>query len=130
GLSFAFAGSALAKAAPCKDASGKFVKCAAAATPAPTATPASKTVRCKDATGKFTKCPGPATSPPVTTVARPSKPVVQARTVAATRSTTIPTGSSVGAPAGATAKCKDGTYSMSKTHSGTCSHHGGVANWL
>jgi uncharacterized protein DUF3761 len=35
-----------------------------------------------------------------------------------------------GAPAGATAKCKDGTYSMSKTHSGTCSHHGGVASSL
>lgn len=34
------------------------------------------------------------------------------------------------APAGATAKCKDGTYSFSKTHSGSCSHHGGVAAWL
>jgi hypothetical protein len=35
-----------------------------------------------------------------------------------------------GPPAGATALCKDGTYSFSKTHSGTCSHHGGVAQWL
>ncbi len=34
------------------------------------------------------------------------------------------------APTGATAKCKDGTYSMSQHHSGTCSHHGGVAQWL
>jgi hypothetical protein len=33
-------------------------------------------------------------------------------------------------PAGATAKCKDGTYSMSKTHSGACSTHGGVASWI
>jgi hypothetical protein len=33
-------------------------------------------------------------------------------------------------PTGATAKCKDGTYSRSKNHSGTCSHHGGVAQWL
>jgi hypothetical protein len=33
-------------------------------------------------------------------------------------------------PAGATAKCRDGTYSFSQHHSGTCSHHGGVANWL
>jgi len=32
-------------------------------------------------------------------------------------------------PSGATAQCKDGTYSQSKTHSGTCSHHGGVATW-
>lgn len=34
------------------------------------------------------------------------------------------------APAGATAQCKDGTYSFSKHHSGTCSHHGGVRRWL
>ena len=34
------------------------------------------------------------------------------------------------APAGATAKCKDGTYSFSKHHSGTCSGHHGVAEWL
>ncbi len=35
-----------------------------------------------------------------------------------------------GAPPGATARCNDGTYSYSQTHSGTCSHHGGVAAWL
>jgi hypothetical protein len=34
-----------------------------------------------------------------------------------------------GAPEGATAKCKDGTFSHSKTHTGACSHHGGVAEW-
>ena len=34
------------------------------------------------------------------------------------------------APAGATGQCKDGTYTMSKTHSGSCSHHGGVAKWF
>jgi hypothetical protein len=33
-------------------------------------------------------------------------------------------------PTGATAKCKDGTYSKSQHHSGTCSSHGGVAEWL
>jgi hypothetical protein len=33
-------------------------------------------------------------------------------------------------PAGATAQCGDGTYSFSQHHSGTCSHHGGVAQWL
>jgi hypothetical protein len=37
---------------------------------------------------------------------------------------------STSAPAGATAKCVDGTYSFSQSHSGTCSHHGGVAAWL
>lgn len=35
------------------------------------------------------------------------------------------------APAGAaTAKCRDGSLSYSRTHRGTCSHHGGVASWL
>lgn len=33
-------------------------------------------------------------------------------------------------PAGATAKCGDGTYSFSDHHPGTCSHHGGVSSWL
>ncbi len=33
-------------------------------------------------------------------------------------------------PPGATALCRDGTYSYSKHHSGTCSHHGGVKRWL
>src|SRR5262249_53652195 len=31
---------------------------------------------------------------------------------------------------GATALCRDGTYSFSQHRSGTCSHHGGVARWL
>ena len=34
------------------------------------------------------------------------------------------------APAGATALCRDGTYSFSQSRRGTCSHHGGVAKWL
>lgn len=33
-------------------------------------------------------------------------------------------------PAGATAICRDGTYSFSKHRRGTCSCHGGVAKWL
>ncbi|MFB7918062.1 DUF3761 domain-containing protein [Streptomyces sp. NPDC056061] len=32
-------------------------------------------------------------------------------------------------PADATAQCKDGTYSYSKTFRGTCSGHGGVRYW-
>jgi len=34
------------------------------------------------------------------------------------------------APNGATAKCRDGTYSYSQHRSGTCSYHGGVAEWI
>jgi hypothetical protein len=40
------AGSAPSLGSPCRDAKGKFTKCAAKAKP----------TRCKDAKGKFTKC--------------------------------------------------------------------------
>ena len=33
-------------------------------------------------------------------------------------------------PSGASAICRDGTYSFSQSRSGTCSHHGGVSQWL
>ena len=33
-------------------------------------------------------------------------------------------------PAGATARCRDSSWSFSENHRGTCSHHGGVASWL
>ena len=33
-------------------------------------------------------------------------------------------------PVGASAQCRDGSYSFSQHRSGTCSHHGGVAKWL
>jgi hypothetical protein len=34
------------------------------------------------------------------------------------------------APAGASAQCRDGTYSFSRSRRGTCSGHGGVASWM
>ena len=34
------------------------------------------------------------------------------------------------APAGASAQCRDGSFSFSAHRRGTCSHHGGVARWL
>ena len=42
-------------AAPCRDAKGKFIKCAPAA--------AAKPTRCKDAKGKFAKCGAPGAKP-------------------------------------------------------------------
>lgn len=33
-------------------------------------------------------------------------------------------------PEGASALCRDGTYSFSRSRRGTCSHHGGVDKWL
>ncbi len=33
-------------------------------------------------------------------------------------------------PPGATATCWDGTFSFSQSRRGTCSHHGGVRQWL
>ena len=35
-----------------------------------------------------------------------------------------------GPPPGATAICRDGDYSFSTHHTGTCSGHGGVSQWL
>ena len=46
-----------ALAAPCRDAKGKFIKCAAKP-----AAPA-KAVRCKGANGKFAKCGTPGAKP-------------------------------------------------------------------
>lgn len=40
-----------------------------------------------------------------------------------------PYASQSGPPAGATAQCNDGTYSFSQHHQGTCSGHGGVAQF-
>ena len=37
---------------------------------------------------------------------------------------------STSVPSGATAECRDGSYSFSEHRSGTCSHHGGVAKWI
>ena len=34
------------------------------------------------------------------------------------------------APDGATARCRDGSYSFSQSRRGTCSWHGGVGEWL
>jgi large subunit ribosomal protein L22e/Meckel syndrome type 1 protein len=62
---------------------------------------------------------------PRSTAAAPAKPTVASKP---TSNATTPADDHNAA--GATAQCKDGTYSHAKAHSGACSHHGGVAKWL
>ena len=68
-----------------------------------------------------TTLPTISTVAPVVTVAPVTTSIAPVTTP-----TTIPTS----APVGATAQCRDGTYSYSQTRSGTCSRHGGVSSWL
>jgi len=57
----------------------------------------------------------------------PSTPAT--KTVTTKETSTKRVASSANAAQNATAKCKDGTFSYSKHHTGACSHHGGVAEW-
>ena len=63
-----------------------------------------------------------------TSVAKPLSPVRYYTNSQGTKVQSPTKYSSV--PAGATARCKDGTFSFSRNKRGTCSHHGGVAEWL
>jgi hypothetical protein len=147
-----------ATAAPCKDPNGKFIKCPAASAPAakmttamtPAASAAAKAARCTDGKGKFIKCgaapaaaapsmakaaaPAPmakvAPPAPMAKASPPATPAVRSTAPRLASAKLTQTMSSAGAPAGATAKCKDNSYSMAKGHSGACSRHGGVAAWL
>ena len=83
----------------------KAAKAAPATAAAPAAAPAA---------------PAPAAAAPAATAAKTATATKSAPTTAASNTD----------PTGATAKCKDGTYSKSTHHSGTCSSHGGVAEWL
>ncbi len=69
--------------------------------------------------------PGKPTASASGTLAMSPQPVGNAAVTAA--KATVVSGAM---PANATAKCKDGTFSMSAHHSGSCSHHGGVAQFL
>jgi len=67
---------------------------------------------------------------PVTPRAAPPAAPAPSTTKPAASAPTAPTTAGANTPANATARCKDGTYSYSKGHTGACSHHGGVAEWL
>ncbi len=71
--------------------------------------------------------PAPAMATPV--AAPTAKPMAKPMTAPMTAPKTVApaTASKPGQP---TAKCKDSSMSFSKGHSGACSGHGGVAEWL
>lgn len=54
---------------------------------------------------------------------------IQATTTIAPAATSAPASTSA-APSGATALCKDGSYSFSQHRKGSCAEHKGVAQWL
>jgi Protein of unknown function (DUF3761) len=102
----------------CSDHGG--VQKTAKTAPATAPTPAASTAATAPAA---TPAPsGASQSAPAATTAAKSTPSASKSAPSAAAESTDPTG--------ATAKCKDGTYSKSQHHSGTCSHHGGVAEWL
>jgi hypothetical protein len=117
---------------------------AAASRAAPAAPPASGTpTTCKDGTTSTATGRGACSGHGGVQKASKSKPASDASASSAAPATGAPAASKSSAsksaptatptnndPTGATAKCKDGTYSKSQHHSGTCSSHGGVAEWL
>jgi len=68
-------------------------------------------------------------TPKRTTTGTATEPAAVPQTTATPATKAPATTAPAGAAANATAKCKDGTYSYAKHHSGACSHHGGVAEW-
>ena len=73
----------------------------------------------------------PAAPPAKETPKAAAAPPPSAQPPPATARKQAPSRTQPAAPQGeATARCKDGSYSYSKHHSGACSHHGGVAQWL
>ena len=108
-----------AKAAPKTTAAAKP---AATPAPAPAPTPAPKTATAAKVAPVATPAPVAAPTP---TTAKAAAPATAAPTTAAK-----PAATTASKDGPATAKCKDGTMSYSKGHSGACSRHGGVAEWL
>ena len=73
--------------------------------------------------------PSAATPPPPVAPKSSAAPAPSGSTPAKPAGGAKTTAPPAGTPENATAKCKDGTFSFAKGHSGACSHHGGVAEW-
>ena len=111
--------------------------CKSAVAPAPATTVAKPTRNydcSKAGNANKTVCKGTAATVPASRPA-PTAPVPRPAPTAPTTRPPAPrapvTGQNTnpGGPNGATAKCRDNTYSHSAHRSGTCSRHGGVAQW-
>jgi len=93
------------------------------------------TVTCQDGTtaksgrGAYSHHGGVAETASTPPAAAPQSPRATVPTTAGAAKSPAE-GASAGSPVGATARCKDGTYSHAARHEGACSHHGGVAQWL
>jgi hypothetical protein len=62
---------------------------------------------------------------------RRARTIITGRSYVNSRGVRVPSPrKSESVPEGATALCRDGTYSYSQNRRGTCSRHGGVAQWL
>ena len=129
------AGTANARSYDCsKPGNASKATCKPAAQPAPVAasapssTPAAKRNYDCSKPGNANKaiCKGAAPLDPATRPTVASKPatVAPAQPAAST-----PTPIAAG-PQGASARCKDGSFSHAAHHSGACSHHGGVAQFF
>ena len=108
------------------------------------AQPTAKTVTCKDGTtskggkGACSSHGGIAeAAAPKAAAAKTATPPAKSKAAAAPPKATTPPAKTTAAtttPKAATgkaiAKCTDGTMSYAKTHTGACSSHGGVAEWL
>jgi len=97
-------------------------------------TSATKKGACRGHGGVAEWTGGAAPSAPAKEAAPATAPATSKATSAAGTAATAPAASAKTSsntdPTGATALCKDGTYSHSKHHTGACSHHGGVSQWL
>ena len=104
---------------------GGVQKAPAGTTSTTTPAPAAPTAATAPAPAASAASPAPAPTSAMTA----SSSAAAAKSSTATKSAPTATAGNTD-PTGATAKCKDGTYSKSQHHSGTCSSHGGVAEWL
>ena len=122
----------------CKTATAKPAAAPAAATVTRTTTArnydcskagnANKAV-CKNAVKPAVAAAAPAAPAPVAPVAATVTRTTAVHTQQTSRTTTTGAAVHAAGPNGATAQCKDGTYSKSTHRAGTCAGHKGVQTW-